>query len=322
MNKNVFQKFQPKAKEFTDSGLSNQVSNQSKRLINPDGTFNIRRTGRHPLHELSIAHSLISMSWPRYLLWVSGFYITVNLIFALAYYWIGMEDFMGVVASNKLEEFREAFFFSAQTLTTVGFGRLNPLGFWVNAISTLEALVGLLTFAIVTGLMYGRFARAVAHLIFSTNALISPYKDINALMFRVANAKNNDMSDVEVQVLLSLVVFEDNRFIRRYYGLELERKSINALSLSWTIVHPIDEKSPLYGFTPQMCEEFEAEILVTIKGFDPTFSQTVQTRTSYHYSSFVWNAKFRPAFRRSEDGHDTILALNELSHYDLLPAKN
>ena len=307
--------------EFTDSGLSTQVSSQSSRLLRPDGTFNTRRTGRHPLQQLSISHTLLTISWPKYIFYVSVFYIIVNLIFAFAYYYIGMHEFMGVVATNKFEEFREAFFFSAQTLTTVGFGRINPVGFWVNTISTLEALAGLLIFAIVTGLMYGRFARAVADLVFSKNALISPFKEGKALMFRIANSKNNDLSDVEVQVILSLVLYENGHFLRRYYGLELERKRVTALSLTWTVVHPIDEKSPLANFTAEMMEEFEAEVLITIKGFDPTFSQTVQTRNAYHFSDIVWDARFKPAFKRSKDESHTILELDKLNDYEPVTEK-
>ena len=166
--------------------------------------------------------------------------------------------------------------------------------------------------------MYGRFARPVAHLLFSDNALIAPYQNGKALMFRLANSKTNDLADVEAQVLLSLVTYDGQNFVRKYFTLELERKIVNALALSWTLVHPITETSPMFDFTPEMMQEYEAEILVNIKGFDTTFSQMVYSRTSFHYTAIVWNAKFRPAFRRSDDGTETILELDKLNDFDIL----
>jgi inward rectifier potassium channel len=318
MNRNVFNRFRSNVKEFTDSGLSNQVGYQSSRLLNPNGTFNVNRTGRHRWHDISPAHELITMKWRKFYPIVFGFYILVNLLFATTYYLIGMDQFMGPVVETKWDEFQEAFFFSAQTITTVGYGRLNPVGFWPNLISSFESLMGLLIFAIVTGLMYGRFARPIARLLFSQNALITPFQNGKALMFRLANSKSNDLTDVEAQVLLSLVIYDGQNYVRKYYNLELERKVVNALALSWTVVHPINENSPMFDFTPENMAEYEAEILVTIKGFDTTFSQVVIGRTSYHFSSLVWNAKFRPVFKRSEDGRETVLELDHLNDFDKL----
>ena len=318
MARNIFQKFKPNAKEFTDSGFSNQVGSQGSRLINPNGTFNVKRTGRHYFHQLSIAHELISMSWLKFISITIAFYVFVNLFFAMLYFQIGMDQFMGTNGITRLDEFNEAFFFSAQTITTVGYGRLNPAGLWPNIVASFEALMGLMLFAIVTGLIYGRFSRPIAELIFSANALMAPFKGSKALMFRVANSKTNDLAEVEAQVLLSLVLYEDGKFIRRYYGLDLERKNVNSLALTWTVVHPIDEKSPLFGLTPQLIEEYETEFLVSIKGVDTTFSQTVYARNSYHFSNLVWNAKFKPSFKRSGNGKETIIELDHLNDYDLL----
>jgi len=320
MSKSIFQRFRPNAKEFNDSGFSNQVGSQGSRLINSNGTFNIKRTGRHVLHQLSIAHELITMSWYSFIFMVVAFYIIVNLFFAWLYYKIGMDQFMGMNGNTKWDEFKEAFFFSAQTITTVGYGRLNPAGLWPNVIASFEALLGLMIFAIVTGLIYGRFSRPVAKLLFSKNALIAPFKENTAFMFKVANSKTNDMAEVEAQVLLGLILYEEGKFVRRYYGLDLERKNVNSLALTWTIVHPIDEKSPLFGLSSQMMEEHEAEFFISIKGVDTTFSQTVYTRYSFHFSDLVWNAKFKPSFKRSEDGHETIVELDHLNDYDILEA--
>lgn len=316
MTRKAFRIFRPGVKEFSDSGLSNLVGSQSNRLLNSDGSFNIERTGVPRFSDYSIIHELMIMSWKKFLLLVFLAYMGMNLFFGSIYYLIGMEQFMGAIATSPREKFMEAFFFSAQTLATVGYGRMNPVGLTANVISSLESMIGLIVLAIITGLVYGRFARPVANLKFSRNALIAPFKGGKALMFRMANAKRNDLSDVEAQVLLSCVLYEDGRFVRRYYSLDLERARVGALSLSWTVVHPIDENSPLANFDAQLLEEYEAEILVVVKGFDPTFSQTVQARSSYHHSHIVWNARFKPTFRRSEDGHRTILELDRLNDYE------
>lgn len=314
-NRTILQRLKIRQKEFTDSGLSNQVGAQTSKLLGADGKFRVIRTGQHAWHQFSLVHELFTMPWGRFIFIVLTFYVTTNIIFALAYFWVGMDTFMGPVVENKMDEFLEAFFFSAQTITTVGYGRLNPVGVAANILASLEALIGLLSFAIVTGLVFGRFSRPVANLVFSRNAIMAPFKDGKALMFRLANTKNNDLTDVEAQVLLVLVVYDGDNFVRKYYNLELERRVINALALSWTVVHPITEESPLFEMTPDTMEEMEAEILVTIKGFDTTFSQTVIGRTSYHYSSMVWNARFTPAFYKSEDGGETILDLQKIHAY-------
>ena len=318
MKKRVSNLFRPGIKEFKDSGLSNLVGSQSNRLVNPDGSFNIIRTGIPKFADYSVIHELMAMSWLRFLVFVFCGYFILNFLFGLIYFLIGMEQFMGPIATGNLEQFQEAYFFSTQTLATVGYGRMNPIGLGANLVASIESMIGIVVIAIVTGLVYGRFSRPVIRLKFSTNALISPYKEGNALMFRLANAKRNDMSDVEAQVMLSMVLYEDGKFMRRYYNLELERRLVNSLSLSWTLVHPINDNSPLANFDAQLLEEYEAEVMVTVKGFDPTFSQVVQTRTSFHHSQIIWNARFTPTFRRSDDGHNTILELDHINDFEVL----
>jgi inward rectifier potassium channel len=314
--KSVFLRFRPDAQEYTGSGLSNQVGSQSNRVINSGGNFNVRRMGLSFWDQLSVSHELIIMPWWKFLGITIAFYLTVNFLFAGLYFFLGPEQMMGTIAESKSDHFWESFFFSAQTLTTVGYGRINPAGFAANCLAIFESFTGLLLFAIVTGLMYGRFTRPTAKMIFSENALIGKVKEQTSLLIRVANSKTNDLTDVEAQVLLSLVLFEDERFVRRYFNLELERKIINAFPLSWTIVHPINEESPLFNMSQEKMEEMEAEILVVLKGFDVTFSQSVIARKSYPFDKFLWNARFKPSFRRSEDGYYTILELDKISQFD------
>lgn len=311
-------RFKPKGKEAKDTGFSNLAGNQGSRILDEKGKFNVVRTGIHPWHRISLIHELITISWPKFLLVILAFFIFLNLFFGFIYFSLSADQLMGKVGLTPWEDFWECFFFSTQTITTIGYGRINPVGFAASAIAALEGLMGLLGFAIASGLMYGRFARPVAKIRFSENALISPYKDGFALMFRMANTKTNDLSEIESQVFASMLVFDGNRFNRLFYELPLERKMVTALSLTWTVVHPIDESSPLFNLNPASCQEVELEILVNVKGFDPTFSQHVMTRHSYPFSRFVWNGRFVPAFIRSDDGTKTMLMLDKLGDYEMI----
>ena len=307
-----------KSREATDTGFSNLASAQGSRLMERNGKFRVKRSGMRTLLSFSFAHELILMSWPRFLMVVLLFYVVVNTLFASLYYLNGMDQFMGGLALSGQGAFSEAFFFSAQTLTTVGYGRINPAGFMANVLASAEALLGLMSFALVTGLLYGRFARPVVNMQYSDKVLIAPYQDGMALMVRLANARNNDLAEVEADVILSLLTEEGGKSIRKYFTIELERSRVAALPLAWTLVHAIRSDSPLLELNAGSLIELEGEVLVTIKGFDTTFSQTVFSRYSYSADSFVWNARFLPCFHRSEDGIETILEMDKLSKFELL----
>jgi len=208
------------------------------------------------------------------------------------------------------------FFFSTQTFTTVGYGRISPLGFLTSFVATFEAFIGLLSFALATGLFYGRFSRPRAFLKFSENALIAPYKDGMALMFRMAPYKNNNLSEVETKVTLAMQVEEDGKRVNRFYTLDLEFSNINALALSWTIVHPIDEKSPLYNFSYQNMVEANVEVLPYVRAFDQVFANTVMTRYSYMASEIVWGAKFKIMYHPNHDKTKTILEISQLNDFE------
>ena len=220
-----------------------------------------------------------------------------------------------MVSNSAMEKFAEAFFFSCQTFTTVGYGRINPFGFATSTLAACEALIGLLSFAIVTGLFYGRFSKPKAYLRFSENALLAPYKDITAIMMRVAPFKNATLVDAEAKVTIGIVVEEDGKTANKFFQLPLEYNNVNALTLSWTIVHPITETSPFYNFTKEDFENTTGEILVYLKAFDDMFSNTVVTRTSYTFKEIIIGAKFKPMYMRSSEGNKTILHMDKLNSY-------
>jgi inward rectifier potassium channel len=238
------------------------------------------------------------------------------LIFAGIYFIIGINHLTITKTNSPWHNFSEVFFFSAQTFTTVGYGRIAPVGFWASAVSTFEAFLGLLSFAIATGLFYGRFARPQAFIKFSKNALIAPYKEGTALMFRLAPFKNNRLSDVEVKLTLAITTEENNKLTDKFYDLSLELSQISGLSLSWTIVHSIDDKSPFYGLTENDIAATDMEIMVYFKAFDSVFSNNVVTRTSYISPEIIWGAKFKMMFHPNDDKSKTILDLDKLNEFD------
>ena len=243
------------------------------------------------------------------------FFICINLLFALIYYMIGIDHLNGMVAETETEKFAEAFFFSCQTFTTVGYGRINPVGYSASGVAAFEALFGLLNFALVTGLLYGRFARPKAYLRFSENALIAPYQEMTALMFRVAPYKNTTLLDAEVKVNLAMAIEENGKMVNKFFPLTLEFSNVTTLTLSWTIVHPITEASPFYKFAREDFKNNRGEVLVFIKAFDDMFSNTVVARTSYIFSEVVYGAKFKPMFNTSEDKNKTTLHLDKLNSF-------
>ncbi len=303
---------------YNDSGLSNTVGNQGKRFINSSGGFNVIKTGVSISDRFSIFNELIRMSWPKFIFFVFVAYTVINLFFACLYFYLGIQDLAGAVAHSATDEFIEEFFFSAQTLTTVGYGRVSPIGLAANIIASTEALIGLLCFALATGLLYARFARPVSNIFWSQNALVAPYRDGKAIMFRLANAKSNTLIDAEINVFASMLVEENGSPIVRFFNLDLERKYVNFLTLNWTVVHPLNENSPLWNLTVTDMEACELEMIITFKSIDETSGQMMNRRHSYKYDEIVWDAKFLPMFGKTHDGQLTNLRLNEISLFQRL----
>ena len=290
-----------------DNDIGFGRTNTTNRAMNKDGTFNVERTGEPRFRHYEIYHRLIMMSWPKFILLIFVSYTLVNFLFAGIYYIMGPEKLsMDTSHMHEGEKFMEVFFFSSQTLTTVGYGRIAPVGPLASSISSIEAMLGLLGFALATGLLYGRFSRPQSKLLYSSNAVVAPYRGITGLMFRLTNMRRNQLIEVEMDVNVGYTDAETNT--RNFINLKLERKRINLFPTSWTIVHPIDEESPFYGRTQKELEDMNIEIFAFLKAFDDTFSQTVYSRTSYRANELVYGAKFLPMFSQQENGK-TLLDL-------------
>jgi inward rectifier potassium channel len=272
-----------------------------QRLLNSDGSFNVVRSGLGMFETLAPYQQLLTMSWTGFFTMIVVVYLFLNLLFAVFFVAVGPDDLVGPGAQMLGGRFSQAFFFSVQTFATIGYGQIGPNGFPANALVTVEALVGLIFQALATGLLFARFSRPTASILFSRWAIIAPYRGGQSLQFRIANRRRSEIIQVEAQVLFSAME-PDGRggLVRRYSLLPLERNKVTFFPLSWTIVHPIDESSPLAGKTADDLESAEAEILVLLSGIDETFAQTVHTRSSYRADEIRWNARFTSIFVRAD----------------------
>ena len=284
-----------------DPGLTTQYSGPLRRAINRDGTFNVIRRGTdwrdiHPyLH-------LVSIPWTAFLGVIVGAYVVINTVFAVCYFLLGPGALQSTVAApGSMDRFLQCFFFSSQTLTTVGFGALAPASRSANILAAFEALTGLLGFAVATGLLFGRVSKPSARIGFSQNALITPYQEGLSFQFRMANRRANTLIEPEVTVTMMTVV-KGNVNQRQYRMLKLERDKIMMFPMTWTVVHPIDSESPLAGITPEELVTLEGEFMIMVKAWDDTFGQTVHQRYSYRAEEVVWGGKYTPAFGINEEG--------------------
>lgn len=311
----LLRKINLKAKTEINTGFGINASDYGGRFVNKNGMPNIEKQGVSFFERISWFHSMLALPRWKFFTLIIAFYIIVNLVFALIYFLVGVEHLSGMNTGDNLVKFGEAFFFSAQTFTTVGYGRISPSGFGTSAIAALEALIGLLSFALVTGLLYGRFSKPIAHIKFSGNAIIAPYKDITALMLRIAPFKNITLTDAEAKLTFGLIVEENGAKKNKFFPLQLEFSTVNSLTLSWTIVHPITEESPLFGFTKEDFENAQGEFIVFIKAFDDMFSTTVVARSSYTFKEIIVGVKFNPMYHRNEEADKTILDLGKINSF-------
>ncbi|MFD2890802.1 ion channel [Flavobacterium chuncheonense] len=312
----LFKRIDVQAKIDNETGFGTTTSYSGNRLIHKDGSANVKKKGIGFLEHISWYHWMLTISSLKFWCIVLTFYLLVNLVFAVLYYSIGVENLNGIVATTELDKFGQAFFFSVQTFTTVGYGHINPTGFVTSFVSSIEALVGLLTFAIATGLFFGRFSKPRAYVRFSKKALIAPYKDGRALMIRVAPYKNTNLIDAVTRLTLGISTEEDGKATNKFYSLDLELERINALTLSWTIVHPITEDSPLYHFTEDDFKSIRGEFVAFFKTFDDMYSASVIKRTSYTFDEIVYGAKFLPMFSADTNKKTMLLHLDKLSDYE------
>jgi inward rectifier potassium channel len=309
----------PFSKLNNDTGFSANTNDLgSGRFINKDGSYNLVKEGIPFWKRISLFHDMLNLPSWKFVTVILVYYLSINLCFTSIYFLIGPGELTGLPqAVTNWRMFKELFYFSTETYTTVGYGRINPVGDMANLVSGIESLTGLLSLAIVTGLIYGRFSKPKSYLSFSDHALVSPYKGGTGLMFRFAAYKDkHSLTDLEIKVNIGLKVLENEEPVYKYFSLDLERTRVETMPMSWTVVHPIIETSPFFGFTEEDMKNGDVELYVMLRGFDDVFSNYVQQRTSYTYQEIIFNRKFVPMYRESEDGQTTILELHKINTHN------
>jgi len=255
---------------------------------------------------------LLDTSWRELLGIVIVVYLLINLLFALAY--LATE---GGIDNARPGSFADAFFFSVQTLSTIGYGKMAPNGLAANLLVTAEVITGFSFFAVVTGLMFSKFSRPTARVLFSNVAVIGPYNGQPHLMLRLANERDNRIVDARIGVtMLRKETSAEGAQMRRFHDLNLVRSRLPMLQLSWTVMHPIDETSPLYHATEESLRENDAEIIVSLTGLDETFSQIIHARHSYIDEDIICSATFVDIITRGDDGR---IDVNYRLFHDTMP---
>lgn len=294
--------------EEDDLGFGAKIGSSGGRLINRDGSFNVVRTG---IGAWTPYQTLVEMPWGRFFGLVVLFYLGVNLVFASLFLLVGVQQISGATPGALGENFANAFFLSVQTFTTVGYGALSPQGIAANIVAAFDALTGLMSLALATGLLFARFSKPRAQILFSEHAIIAPYQHGMSFQFRIANLRNNNIINLKAKVNMTWMEEVDGRAQRRFAGLSLERDQVFLFPLNWTIVHPINAKSPLWGKTLEDLRQMRAEFIILLQGYDETFAQDVHTNGSYTSDEIIWNARFQLMYF-PKDGH-TELKLDRIN---------
>lgn len=300
--------------EDRDLGFGSVVAGESRqRLLNQDGTFNVQRTGLPFLASFNLYHTVISMSWLRFIGLTLLLYFLSNIVFGVFYAAFGataLIDTSEIPTDNLL---LRGFFFSVQTFATIGYGTIHPVGLAPNLLVTIESYYSMIITALITGIVFARFARPTAKVLFSEVAVVAPYRGIEGFMFRMVNGRSSQLIEVGVQVLFSRFEVENGKPVRRFDYLELERNRVAFFPLALTIVHPIDDRSPMFGLTAEDLRRTDAEILILISATDETFASIVYTRSSYKATEINFGSKFKTIYNPLEDGGQLSVDINKLS---------
>jgi inward rectifier potassium channel len=297
-----------------DLGFGSVVTQESRaRFLNRDGTFNVSRIGLPVISSINFYHLLLTISWGKFLGMIAGLYLIINFIFTFGYLLCGSEAISDTSTQPFQNEFWRAFFFSVETFATIGYGTIHPVGYPANFVVTLEAFFGLLSQALITGLLFARFSRPTAQIVFSETAVIAPYQEITAFMFRLVNQRSNQLFEVKAQILFARFVNENGKSARHFEALELERPSVSFMPLSWTIVHPITPESPMFGLSDEDLRQSDAEFLIVLTANDETFAQTVHTRSSFKPDEIKWGSKFSDLYVRNKKMKNVTIDVRKLS---------
>ncbi|AFY32879.1 ion channel [Calothrix sp. PCC 7507] len=267
-----------------------------------DGQFHIVGLGSWYSYWRDPYHLLLTIPWFGFLGIIAASYLAINAIFAFFYLAGG-----DCIVNAKPGSFLDVFFFSVQTLASIGYGAMYPKTIYANTIVTIEAMIGLVGIAVMTGLAFARFSRPTARVIFSSVAVITPYEGMPTLMFRTANQRRNLILEAQMRVyLMRDEVTSEGQAMRRIHDLRLLRNQTPSFSLSWSVMHVIDEFSPLYGMTPESLIQTNTMLVISVSGIDETVAQVVHARHQYGASEILWNHSFVDILHHTNDGNRYI----------------
>ncbi|AUT00559.1 ATP-sensitive inward rectifier potassium channel 10 [Nostoc sp. CENA543] len=277
-----------------------------------NGQFEILGMGAWYSYWRDPYHLLLTIPWSGFIVLICTFYVAINTLFALLYLAGG-----DCIANAQPGSFLDKFFFSVQTLASIGYGAMYPKTTYANIIVTIEAMIGLIGIAVMTGLAFARFSRPTARVVFSRVAVITPHEGVPTFMFRTANQRRNFILEAHMRVyLMRDEITAEGTFIRRFHDLKLVRNQTPSFSLSWLLMHPIDEFSPFYGMTAEQLLQTNTSIVISLSGIDETVSQVVHARHIYAANDIIWNSRFVDIFHHSNNGHRYI----DYKHFhDVLP---
>ena len=297
-----------------DMGFGEKVARESRqRLLNRDGSFNVERTGLGLTSWLNPYHFLLTITWRTFIGLTILLYFFTNVFFGSLYASIGADALVDTSSTPIENIFLRGFFFSVQTFATIGYGTIHPAGLIANLIVTVESYYSLIVTALITGLMFARFARPTARIMFSEVAVVAPFQDGKGFMVRLVNSRNNQLIEVSATMMYSRLVEENGHIKRRFDMLKLEREKVLFLPLALTLVHPIDEDSPMYGLKEEDFEQNNAEIAVLISAMDETYAQIVNQRTSYKPHEVKAGYKFSNIYNQVESGEQISIDVRKLS---------
>lgn len=289
------------SKRLEDPGVGAISEDKAQRFINPNGSFNVKHLNKKK--SLNEAYTfLIGTSWLRFFLFLFAGFTIINLAFGAIYVFLGVQN-IGVKSSTLFIDFVNAIFFSVQTLTTLGYGHFSPYNIATGVVSSIQAILGLISFAFITGLLYGRFSKPHPNIKFSTSFLLCNHKGKQAIMFRLMSRRKGLVIQPKIRVSLSMSVIDEQGALKNeFYKLSLEREKITYLPTTWTLVHSIDDDSPFKKYSTNEIKELQGELLILFSYHDEHYNEELHQVHSYIFKDLKVGYVFKKAFYYNNDG--------------------
>ncbi len=301
-------------KNVRNTGFGDNPENENWNIFDEHGDPNVRLDGLSKSHFFSLYHFLLDISWLRFFGFTLIYYVLINLIFTCIYCILGLNG-DSITMDSNFSLFWNCFFFSTHTLTTVGYGNLHPIGFLTNIVASFEMFWGLMNFAIMSGLVYGKFSKPKAFVQFSDNMIVNldENNEVTEVQFRLAPSKSKMLfSDAHVDLLLMVRQTIEGIQRYRFYPLEPEIPEIKSLALNWTVVHKVDGDSPFFNFRKEQMLNENYQLLVYFSAYDEFYANKVKKRKAYHSTDIVFNRLYETMYRATSEY--TILEINKINN--------